>query len=150
MKKSVELHSVRAEEAKAEPEKKMKYQPCTNLQGLQNFCNPLPHLTFCWFLFVFVPISPYVIVFILYTLVICIDLVVCNTQKKKKRLCRQLLIIEVLRKLENKLPFSLVYLIFSLFLVVQTPSKDGFSLFRHSLSLMFFPSTLCFDPFESP
>ena len=88
------------------------------------FFNPLPHLTFFWFLFVFFPISPYVIVFILYTLVICIDLVVYNTPKE--HFVSNFWIIEVLGSLLNKLPFSLISLIFFLF----------FSLAKHPLRMI--------------
>ena len=61
--------------------------------------------------------------FILYTLVICIDLVVYNTLKE--HFVKDFLIIEVLGKLAEEAPiFSHFSHFLSLFLTGQTPSGD--------------------------
>ena len=64
--------------------------------------------------------------FILYTLVICIDSVVYNTLKE--HFVGNFFIIEILGKLEEQAPvFSHFSHFLSLFLTGQTPSKDDFS-----------------------
>ena len=79
MKKSRNIQSRRAEEAKARRTRKED-----TVAALQNFAISQPSAKFDIFLFLFVlfPISPHVTMFILHNFVIYIDFVVYNTPKK--------------------------------------------------------------------
>ena len=117
MKKSLEIQSFRAEQGKCRARKEdavatlQKFarvakfsQHYKNSQPCEIFAISQPSATFDFFLFLFAffLISPYEIVFILYTLVICIDLVVYNTPKE--HFVGNFLIIEILGKLAEEAP----------------------------------------------
>ena len=122
MKKSVEIQSFRAEEGKSRTRKEDTVATLQKFARVAKFSQP--SATFDFF-FVFFSISPHVIVFILYTLVICIDLVVYITPKE--HFVKMFLIIEVLGEACYRSSRFLSFLSFLSF----------------SFSLSHWPNTLC-------
>ena len=82
MKKSIEIQIFRVEEGKSKTRKEDAVATLLKFARVAKFSQPSATFDFFWFLFVFFPISPHVIVFILHNLVICMDWVAYNTPKE--------------------------------------------------------------------
>ena len=81
MKKLVEIQSFRARKGKSITIKEYAVATLLKFGRVAKVLQPFATFDFFWFLFVFFPFSPHVIVFSLYNLVIFIVVVVYNTPK---------------------------------------------------------------------
>ena len=73
MKKSVEVQSSRVEDSKNKTIKEDIVATLVKFVRVAKLSQPSAIFEFFWFLFVFVPISPHVIVLILHNLVFCME-----------------------------------------------------------------------------